>query len=54
MRQENERQVIADRTRVAGVCMIDAGAVSINDEALRMHDQSTKANGRKQKYRRRG
>ena len=43
--RKHESQVVADRPRVAGVCMVDAGPFSsIQDERPRMHEQLAKAN----------
>ena len=46
MRQKNESQVVADRPRIAGICVVDAGPYSVEDERPRMREQPLKASGR--------
>ena len=54
MRQERESRVIADTPRLAGVGVIDAGPLAVDDECRGMGDQSREANTRQRDERHHG
>src|SRR6478736_6089351 len=47
MRQEDESQVVADRTRVARICEVDAGTHAVDNKRLWVPDQPAETNARK-------